>query len=165
MIHVESSCEGIHVCVGGREMGDGWEGRKGKGGWWVGREKGGRVEGKWRKGLCMHLQQMGASDWLTLEIPGAIRSPAATPLWNSTHWRMLAGLSMWSRPTAAFLRARENAPLAHSQHLTEETKLCLPRWNPATEVEGGYRQRGSGEGLSAGQAEHPPEVEVGNTQR
>ena len=129
------------------------------------------VEGKWERvvhafgtdgWLSFAVDSMG--DWLTLEMPGAIRSPAATPLWNSTHWRMLAGLSMWSRPTAAFLRARENAPLAHSQHLTEETELCLPRWNPATEVEGGYRQRGSGERLSAGQAEHPPEVEVGNTQ-
>lgn len=147
----------------------------GEGGWWVGREEGergvvggkgerGKGGGEMERGLGHAFATEGASDWLTLEMPGAIRSPAATPLWNSTHWRMLAGLSMWSRPTAAFLRARENAPLAHNQHLTEETKLCLPRWNPATEVEGGYRQRGSGEGLSAGQAEHPPEVEVGNTQ-
>ncbi len=46
----------------------------------------------------------GGSGWgLTFEELEDSRKPAATPLWNSAHCVMSAGLSMWSRPTVEFL--------------------------------------------------------------
>ena len=64
---------------------------------------------------CVYVRGWSTEVWflITLEMPGAIRRPAATPLWNSAQWLILAGFSTWSRPTAAFLETESPADVLH----------------------------------------------------